>query len=348
MNRSRKAKLDYSKAFTLVELLVVIAIIGVLVALLLPAIQAAREAARRSQCQSQLRQLAIGCMNHHDTHGHFPTGGWGWNWAGDPDRGYGVDQPGGWIYNILPFIEQQALHDQGSDGQRDIITDDQRVGTALTIGQPIPIINCPSRRAVEAYPFERSLVNSNTVTEAGRSDYAANAGDFYAEFPFNPAGPEDLEDSEDFVWFSTTNPVQVETIERRLSGISFQRSKVAIRMITDGTSQTYLAGEKFINSDHYESGEDDGDNETWFTGYNNDNFRCARIQYGAELGGPKRDTNVDVNQWADERFGSAHAAVWNVALCDGSVTSLSFEIDAQTHASLANREDGNVIDTDEL
>ena len=94
--------------FTLVELLVVIAIIGVLVALLLPAIQAAREAARRTQCINNLKQLALGCQNHHDTHGHFPTGGWGWYWVGDPDRGFGKEQPGGWAYNLLPFFEQQA------------------------------------------------------------------------------------------------------------------------------------------------------------------------------------------------------------------------------------------------
>ena len=96
MKRKRKS------GFTLVELLVVIAIIGILIAMLLPAVQAAREAARRLQCSSQLKQIGVAFHNHAATHRHYPTGGWGWRWIGDPDRGYGKAQPGGWVYNILP------------------------------------------------------------------------------------------------------------------------------------------------------------------------------------------------------------------------------------------------------
>src|ERR1700741_4299433 len=108
-------------AFTLVELLVVIAIIGILVALLLPAIQAAREAARRTECVNDWKQLSIGCMNHEDQVKFYPSGGWGNRWVGDADRGLGADQPGSWYYGILPFIEEQALHDMPSDGNPDAL-----------------------------------------------------------------------------------------------------------------------------------------------------------------------------------------------------------------------------------
>src|SRR5262245_32207713 len=111
--RFRRAANNRPRGFTLVELLVVIAIIGILVALLLPAIQAAREAGRRTQCKNNLHQIAVACLNHENTHKFFPHGGWSWLWMGDPDKGYGPKQPGGWIYAATPYLEEGGIFTVG-------------------------------------------------------------------------------------------------------------------------------------------------------------------------------------------------------------------------------------------
>ncbi len=97
----------HRRGFTLVELLVVIAIIGVLVALLLPAVQAAREAARRSSCNNNLKQLALGMHNFHDTYNKFPR-----NRYGGSDFGWSAWHSWGASVKMLPYIEQQNLYDQ--------------------------------------------------------------------------------------------------------------------------------------------------------------------------------------------------------------------------------------------
>jgi prepilin-type N-terminal cleavage/methylation domain-containing protein/prepilin-type processing-associated H-X9-DG protein len=327
--------------FTLVELLVVIAIIGVLVALLLPAVQAAREAARRTHCTNNLKQLALGALNHEGVTGHYPTGGWGYAWVGDADRGFGREQPGGWIYNTLPFIEQSVLHGLASDGQRDVITPEQKAGALQVILQPLSIIVCPSRRPAGLFRMTYNDIAYNSARKptggkVGRSDYAANTGDAqHNEYFSFPTG---LEKAHKFRWCNTPTGERLRSCKQlpapeQLTGISFQRSEIGINHITDGTSNTYLIGEKNLNPLNYETGLGEDDNETWSTGYNNDNFRCGYDP-------PEADRSGFSYKY---RFGSAHAGVWQMAFCDGHVEALSYDIDIEVHRNHANRFDGRVF-----
>jgi prepilin-type N-terminal cleavage/methylation domain-containing protein len=336
--------------FTLVELLVVIAIIGVLVALLLPAVQAAREAARRQQCANNLKQLGLAAQNHHDAHKFFPTGGWGWWWVGDADRGYGRDQPGGWSFSLLAYMEQRQLRATAGDGDPNTISAGQHEGALKVLRTMVPHWWCPSRRPQNVHPKGTSpfyALNAAKATDgnivAARMDYAACVGDRnlvetdqFAEKSRGDSGGiiNNYDTAKNFKWLTnevgtTTNAAAID----QYTGVCFQRSEVGIKQITDGSSQTYLIGEKYLNPLNYETGLDPGDNETWGTGFNNDVNRCA-----AEL--PLAD-NPSVSNAT--RFGSAHTGGWFAVFCDGHVELVSFDIELNVHKGNGNRADGGRV-----
>lgn len=345
------------RGFTLVELLIAVAVVGTMVSLLLPAVQAAREKARTVTCKNNLKQLALASYNHHDTQGHFPTGGWGWYWVGDPDRGYGKEQPGGWIYNLLPYYEKADLHDLASDGDPDFPTRHQQRMAGRVINSPLDIINCPSRRANTVFPMTKNdggsvaYFNSLTPKTAGRSDYAMNSGHVYNEWTnvILGRGPRSYHEAKQWtalnVWGSQQRQWLEIDGELTMTGISFERSLIGLHQIRDGTSRTYVIGERYISQSNYETGYDRGDNETWCTGFNNDNYRKTGRIEGSEIVEllPVNDAERGKPE-INNRFGAAHPDIWNVAFCDGSVRSLTYDIDWKIHQDLGNRNDGRSMD----
>ena len=318
--------------FTLVELLVVIAIIGILVALLMPAVQAARESARRTTCANNLTQLGLGCVRHEQSLGYFPCDGWGYTWAGMADQGYGPNQPGGWVYNILPYIEQENLRLLGT-GMYPGNLSGLQTAIATRVATPLAVMMCPTRRPVQLVttgPYINPGFSYSAPTPmCARGDYAMNGGE---QFIGVGGGPPDLPTglSSTYSWPNNS----------QFYGISMVHTWLPAATIRDGLSNTYLLGEKYLNPDAYTNGSDWGDNECMYGG---DDLDMNRWSGNSSSGyyPPMQDTPGITDYYL---FGSAHAGTWQAVFCDGSVHAISYQIDPEVHRRLTNRMDQLPLD----
>lgn len=292
--------------FTLVELLVVIAIIGVLVGLLLPAIQSAREAARRNTCTSNLKQIGVALANHHDVSGNFPPGRSG------TDQ-YSVS----WAFRVLPQLEQENI--------AKALVPSERVDSAenaRAMRTPVEVYFCPSRRSPNS---DRDFDNNDAPAPANAQGVAA-AGDY--------AGNAGATTMVGFV-NGTNRPAPVAPEE---VGPLYTFSKIALRYVTDGTSNTIAVGERHVPPLPENSDPDLEDYLTGDTAFFAGDQREAVLRAAA---GGLASSSVDESR---EKFGSEHPGIVQFVFLDGHVQGIDAGIDENALLKLCVIGDGGIVD----
>jgi len=291
--------------FTLVELLVVIAIIGILVALLLPAVQAAREAARRMQCSNNLKQIGLAMHNHHDTYKTFPSGGLGWS---RPRSFTATGVPAGAKTQNWGWAYQILPYMEQTSVW-------EHASDAVVASTNIKTYSCPSLRAPTKFPYSQS----NPTGFRAMMDYVGNGGTYGGWWGFDRS---------------------VNSMDGPLAPSGFA---MRFANVTDGTSNTLFAGEKYLSRLH--SAPDCNDDQGYVDGWDNDTICFSRGGYATNPIYPPRP-NGQVGG-CGLIFGSPHVSLLCVFV-DGSVHSVSFTVDQTVWVRLCAMDDGQPVDLSNL
>ena len=319
----RRVSPKLGNGFTLVELLVVIAIIGILVALLLPAIQAAREAARRAKCQSNMKNLALALQNYHSAKQRFPIG-----FVSQPDS----VEAWAWSTFTLPYLEEQSIFDRMRpsetyispvDGNRtgkrnlaDLFASGKDIEVLQT---PLSVFRCPSDSTPDLIPAYTGSLHTKTDcgTIAGRSfpseDWERSFVGLNTPAGFQPS-TSNYVGSKGII--NANCPVGNQA-RCNNNGIFFGNSQVSMKHVTDGTSKTFIVGErdKFCLAATWIGVRNPLGPDSWSS-----NWAMAHVGYKLNY------SCTGNHNTCTEGFSSAHAGGGYFGFCDGSVRFINDDI----------------------